>query len=126
MALRTPLAKVRGLGSARSGTGHWWHQRLTAIANVPLVVFLLWMAIALVGKSHADVVAAIRHPLIALGLILTLTSLAIHMRLGMQVIVEDYAVATGARMGLVIANTFFAAAIWATGVLAVLRIAFGA
>jgi succinate dehydrogenase / fumarate reductase membrane anchor subunit len=125
MALRTPLARVRGLGSARSGTGHWWHQRLTAIANVPLAVFLVWLAIALTGKGHADVVAALGHPLIATGLLLAMTSLAIHMRLGMQVIIEDYAVAAGARMGLVIANTFFAAAIWVTSVLAVLRIVSG-
>ena len=122
----TPLAKVRGLGSARSGTEHWFRQRLTAIANVPLVIFLIWLAVALAGKSHAEVAAALSHPLAALGIVLALTSLAIHMRLGMQVIIEDYVVATGARMGLAIANVFFAALVWASGVLAALSLAFGA
>ena len=126
MAVRTPLARVRGLGSARTGTEHWWHQRLTAIANVPLVIFLIALALVLAGKSHAEVVAALSHPLIALGLVLALTSLALHMKLGMQVIIEDYVVSTEARLGLAIANIFFAAAVWAAGVLAVLRMAFGA
>ena len=62
----------------------------------------------------------------ARGLVLALTSIAIHMRLGMQVIIEDYAIATGIKSGLVIANIFFAAAIWSIGVLAVLRLPFGA
>jgi succinate dehydrogenase / fumarate reductase membrane anchor subunit len=126
MALRTPLARVRGLGSAHAGTEHWWRQRLTAIANLPLVIFLIWLAVTLGGDSHAEVVAALGHPLVAGGLIVALTSLAIHMRLGMQVIIEDYAIATGVRTGLVIANIFFAAAIWIIGVLAVLRLQFGA
>ena len=126
MALRTPLARVRGLGSARAGTEHWWRQRLTAIANLPLVILLIWLAVALSSSSHAEVVTALGHPLVAGGLVLALTSIAIHMRLGMQVIIEDYAIATGIKTGLVIANIFFAAAIWSIGVLAVLRLQFGA
>ncbi len=126
MALRTPVARVRGLGSAHAGTDDWWRQRLTAIANLPLVIFLIWLAVALSGGSHAEVVAALRHPWVAGGLVLALTSIAIHMRLGMQVIIEDYAVATGVKTGLVIANIFFAAAIWIIGLLAVLRLQLGA
>ena len=126
MAIRTPLARVRGLGTARAGTEHWWRQRLTAIANIPLVVFLIVLAVRLTGADHAEAAAVVSHPLIALGLVLALSSLALHMRLGMQVIIEDYAVTSEARIGLVIANTFFAAAVWATGVFAVLSLAFGA
>jgi succinate dehydrogenase / fumarate reductase membrane anchor subunit len=122
MALRTPLSRARGLGSARAGTEHWWRQRLTAVANVPLVLFLIGLALAVAGRSHAEAAALVGHPLIALGLILALTNLAIHMRLGMQVIVEDYASETAMRVGLSIANVFLAVAVWASGVLAVLSL----
>jgi succinate dehydrogenase / fumarate reductase membrane anchor subunit len=125
MALRTPLARVRGLGPARTGTEDWWRLRLTAVAGIPLVIFLIWLGVVLAGKNHAEVMVLIGNPLVAFGLILSLTCLIIHMRLGMQVIIEDYAAAAGMKLTLVIANTFFAVLIWAAGVLAVLRIVFG-
>lgn len=90
MKLETPLAKVKGLGSAGEGVGHWWHQRLTAIALLPLIGWMLFAANSLLGAPHAEVVAFLSSPVHAsLGLILIL-ALAYHMQLGLQVVVEDY------------------------------------
>jgi succinate dehydrogenase / fumarate reductase membrane anchor subunit len=81
MSMRTPLGKVRGLGSAKSGTEHFWHQRLTAIANIPLTIFLVIFCVMHVGSSQADMAAAIANPLVALMLVFTIISVTWHMRL---------------------------------------------
>ena len=126
MGIRNPLQRVRGLGSAKSGTEHWWHQRLTSVALVPLSVFLVILMVSLIGADYATVVARVGHPLVAVGLILTLVAIAWHMQLGMQVIIEDYVHGHGLKVALLIANTFFAVAIAVLGVFAVLKISFGA
>ena len=105
--MRTPLARVRGLGSARSGTEHFWHQRLTAIANIPLVIFFIGFVIAHLGADAAQVTASLRNPFIAIALALAFISVLWHMRLGMQVIIEDYVHAPGAHLAALIANNFF-------------------
>jgi len=125
MTLRTPLNKVRLYGSARSGTDHFWHQRLTAIANIPLTVFLLWLIIPLSGASHAEVVATLKHPLIAFGLIAVIISFTWHMRLGMQVVIEDYVHSDGRKLLLVVLNAFFCAMIALMSIFAILKISFG-
>jgi succinate dehydrogenase / fumarate reductase membrane anchor subunit len=124
--LRTPLARVRGLGSAKSGTGHFWLQRLTAISNAVLVVFLLWLVFALVGKDYATVKETLQRPLITLPLLLLILSGTVHMRLGMQSIIEDYVHAEGRKLLALMLNTFFAILVGLASAWAVLKLSFGA
>ena len=123
--MRTPLARVRGLGSAKSGTGHFWLQRVTAVANVILTIIFLGVVIALVGKPYPAAIALLSHPLVAILMLLFVVSGAVHMRIGMQVIIEDYIHGEGAKIAAVMANTFFAIAIGAACVFAVLKLSFG-
>ena len=125
MSLRTPLARVRGLGSARSGVEHWWRQRLTAVAGVPLVALLVWWAVSLSGADYAQTVAAVRNPWIGLGLVLAIGTLTWHMQLGMQVIIEDYLHTERMKYLALVANIVFSAATAFAAIYAVLRIGFG-
>ncbi|MFZ1814985.1 MAG: succinate dehydrogenase, hydrophobic membrane anchor protein [Rhizobiaceae bacterium] len=125
MNMRTPLGKVRGLGSAKEGTTHFWHQRLSGLANVPLTLFLVWLIISLAGADHAQAASLLSSPLVAIGTILTVLSMTIHMRLGMQVVIEDYVHAEGTKFLLLMLNTFFTFAIAVTGIFAILKLAFG-
>jgi succinate dehydrogenase / fumarate reductase membrane anchor subunit len=124
-SMRTPLARVRGLGSAKSGTGHFWLQRVTAVANVILTIIFLGVVIALVGKPYPAAIALLSHPLVAILMLLFVVSGAVHMRIGMQVVIEDYIHGEGAKIAAVMANTFFAIAIGAACVFAVLKLSFG-
>ena len=123
--MRTPLARVRGLGSAKSGTGHFWHQRLTALANVPLTIGFIAILMSLLGRGHAAVVQIIGSPLVAIVMLLFIGSATYHMKLGMQVIIEDYVHDEKLKVAAVIANTFFAIAVAAVTVFAILKLSFG-
>jgi succinate dehydrogenase / fumarate reductase membrane anchor subunit len=105
--MSTPLGRVRGLGAARSGTEHFWRQRLTAIANVPLSIAFVLIVVALLGRNHAYVMQYLGSPLVAVIMLLFILSVTIHMRIGMQVIIEDYVHDEFQKLALVIANTFF-------------------
>jgi succinate dehydrogenase / fumarate reductase membrane anchor subunit len=122
---RTPLARARGLGSAREGVHHWWAQRLTAIALIPLVV---WFAISLVMMSGADygaVRAWIGSPVVMVLLILTIAIGLHHGQLGLQVVIEDYVHGDGSKLALIVAVRFIAVLFGLAAVVAVLRIGFG-
>jgi succinate dehydrogenase / fumarate reductase membrane anchor subunit len=123
--MRTPLGRVRGLGPAHSGTGHFLLQRTTAIANVALVIYFVFLIVSTSGRSHAAVAAVLGQPAVTILLLAAILSIVIHMRVGMQVIIEDYVQHPGMKMTLLITNTFFAIAIGLTAVFAALRLSFG-
>jgi succinate dehydrogenase / fumarate reductase, membrane anchor subunit len=122
--MRSELGKVRGLGSAKSGTEHFWMQRVTAIANVPLVIFLVWFIISHIGTSRIDFIASVKHPLVAIGLLLAFASFLYHMRLGLQIVIEDY-VHGSSKFAALLLNTFFAVILFATAAYAILKMSFG-
>jgi len=125
MSMRTPLKSVRHLGSAKEGANHFWLQRLTALANIFLGLFLVWLIVRLVGAPHSEVKTLLSNPMIALALLMLIISSVIHMRLGMQIVIEDYVHNEGGKLLLLLANTFFAIGVAAVAVFSVLKLSFG-
>lgn len=125
MALRTSIAKVRGLGAAREGTEHFKLQRLTAIANVALVLWFVFSLAALPGTGYEQARAWLGHPMAAILTILLIISVVYHARLGLQVVIEDYVHHEGARVASLAALTLVAVAIAVACIVAVLRIMLG-
>ena len=123
--LRTPLASVRGLGSARSGTDHFWRQRLTAVANVPLTIAFVVIVVSLLGRNHAAVVQILGSPLVAIVMLLFIGSVTYHMRIGMQVIIEDYVHDEKQKLVLLMLNDFFSVAVGLACAYAILKLSFG-
>src|SRR5690606_41808286 len=108
MALRTPLKNVRRLGSAKEGTDHFWRQRVTSVAALLLLPFMLWIALSLVGADYETVTSTLRNPIVAFLLIPFFVTCAVHMRLGMQVTIEDYVHIVWTTIALQMLNPFFA------------------
>ncbi|HVG50434.1 MAG TPA: succinate dehydrogenase, hydrophobic membrane anchor protein [Xanthobacteraceae bacterium] len=125
MSMRTPLARVRGFGSAKSGTEHFWRQRLTAVANIPLVIAAVVIVISLLGRNHAAAAQILGSPLIAIIMLLFIFSITYHMRLGMQIVIEDYVHDERAKLALVMLNTFFTIAVGLAAAFAILKLSFG-
>jgi succinate dehydrogenase / fumarate reductase membrane anchor subunit len=125
MGYRTPIAKVRGLGSARSGLQHWKMQRLTAIANVLLVLWFLFSAMALSGSDYDEIRRWLASPVTASLMLLLIISTFYHARLGLQVAVEDYVHHEGAKIATLAAIALLVLALAVACIVAVLTIAIG-
>lgn len=125
MSMRTPFSIVTGLGSAKDGTTHFWRQRLTALANIPLTLFLVWLIVKLAGSDRVDMVATLSNPIIATLLLLTIVSVTWHMRLGVQIVIEDYVHGEAAKILWLTANNFFCLAVAALAIISTLQLGFG-
>jgi succinate dehydrogenase membrane anchor subunit len=124
-SMRTPLARAKGLGAAGHGAEHWWLHRMTAVSNVPLIIAFVLIVASLSGATYEQAVAIVSHPLVALLLILAVISVTNHMRLGMQLPIEDYVHDEGWKLAALIANNFYAVVIAVACLWAILKISFG-
>jgi len=123
--MRTPLSRVRGLGSAKKGTEHFWMQRVTALANIPLTLFLVGALVVHAGADYAPMTAFLGNPVVGVIMLLLIVSATHHMRLGLQVVIEDYIHGEASKYLAVIANQFFALTIAVACGLAVLKLVIG-
>ena len=125
MGVQSPIARVRGLGAAREGVGHWTRQRLTAVSNLLLVLWLVFSAMALAGADYEQVRAWLASPVSASLMILLVISIVYHARLGVQVVIEDYVHHEGARLASLAAVTLIAFALAVACIVAVLKVSIG-
>lgn len=125
-SMRSPVAKFRGLGSAHDGVHHFWVQRLSGIALVPLLLWFVFSLTCHAGSSYNDVIAWIQQPFTAVLLILTIMTVFYHSDLGLQTVVEDYVHGKGAKLLTLVTLKFLHVVLATTGVFAVLKIAFTA
>lgn len=125
MGSGTDLGRVRGLGSAKEGVHHWWLQRVTAIANLVLVLWFIFSLVRLPSLDYASVILWLRQPVVAVPMLLLIVSVFWHLRLGVQVMIEDYVHGTPKVVAMLVLN-FYVLAGAAAAVFAVLKIALGA
>jgi len=123
-SMRNPLARVRYLGSAKSGTKHFWHQRVSSVALVPLTIAFVLIVVGLMGRNHAAAAQILGSPFVAIVMILFVVTSTYHMWLGMQVIIEDY-IHSESKLTWLMLNTFFCATIALCCVYAILKLSFG-
>ena len=123
--MQTPLRKVRGLGSAKEGTDHFWRIRVSSVALIPLSLFAVGLMLSLAGASFEETRAVLAQPFVTLLLALFILVSLDHMRLGMQVIIEDYVHDEGLKVASLMLNLFFVVVIGALSLFALLKIAFG-
>jgi succinate dehydrogenase / fumarate reductase, membrane anchor subunit len=122
--MRSPLGRARGLGSAREGVEHWWMQRVTAAALIPLTLWFVVSLIALTGSDYNAFIAWLKAPFVAILMVLVLVALFHHMALGLQVVVEDYVHSDRAKIPTVVAIHLACFALAVAGISATVRIAF--
>jgi succinate dehydrogenase / fumarate reductase membrane anchor subunit len=123
-SMRTPLARIRFLGSAHSGTDHFWKQRVTSVALVPLTIIFVFIVIGLLRSNHAAAAQILGSPFVAITIMLFVIASAYHMWLGMQVIIEDY-VHSDLKLTLIMCNTFFCFVIGLSCIYALVKLSFG-
>jgi succinate dehydrogenase membrane anchor subunit len=123
--LRSPLGRALGLGSAKEGVEHWWLQRMTAVALVPLALWFVVALIAHLGADYTVAIAWLRSPLTAVAMILLVIATFVHMGLGVQVVIEDYVHHEGAKIVSLVLVRLGCWALGAAALFAVLRVAFG-
>ncbi|MGD0193100.1 MAG: succinate dehydrogenase, hydrophobic membrane anchor protein [Rhizomicrobium sp.] len=123
MTTRTPLSQVEGLGASRTGTSHFWRQRITAMALIPLTIWFVWSVLTLIGADRDTALAFLKMPAnaVLMGLFIVIT--AIHMTLGLQMVIEDYVHGEGQKIVLLVLNQFFAWLVAAATIYALVRIA---
>jgi succinate dehydrogenase membrane anchor subunit len=124
--MRSSLGRAIGLGSAKEGVDHWWRQRTTALALVPLVLWFVISVISLVGAEHSVFIAWVRSPLPAVFLILLLVTMFYHAALGLQVVIEDYIHSEAMKIATLLVMRVLCIVFAVRGIFAVLKIAFGA
>lgn len=125
MSYRSPLGRARGLGSAKEGTAHWWAQRVTAIALVPLSLWFVAGVLGLIGAEHGQVLTWIGYPLNAVLLVVLIAVTFHHAQLGLQVVIEDYVHTEWLKIAMILAVKFAAVLLALFGIVAVLAITFG-
>jgi succinate dehydrogenase / fumarate reductase membrane anchor subunit len=125
MRMETPISRVRGLGSARSGAHHWWLERLTSVSTLLLFVWFFASLLGLPSLGHEAVTQWLRSPLAAVPMLLLIVSTFWHLKLGLQVVIEDYVHEEGSRLFSIVLLNFFTIAGAALAFFAVLKIAFG-
>jgi len=124
--MATPLARARGLGSAHRGTETFWRQRLTALANIPLVLFLILSILTHIGADYATVRDYLAKPAVSVLMLALVVSASIHMRIGLKEIIEDYVHGEGLKVVALLLVTFFAVGVGLASTLALVKISLGA
>lgn len=123
--MKAPLEKVRGLGSAKNGTHHWWVHRITALANIPLVIFVVVSFVGNANHGHAEWAAWLQQPLAAVLMVLFVANICYHLRLGLQVVIEDYIHNKSNKVAAMMAVTFGTVLMAGLGIFSILKVAFG-
>ena len=124
MNMQSDLGRVRGLGSAKEGTGHWWGQRVSAVALVPLSLWFIYAVVSLAGAGHGDYVQWIKQPATALMLVLLIGFTFYHMALGLEAITEDYVHGPKTRVVTLVSIKLASLLLAVSGILSVLKTAF--
>jgi succinate dehydrogenase / fumarate reductase membrane anchor subunit len=124
-SMRTPLGRVRSLGSSHSGTTDFWRQRITAVAMVLLMVPIIVVVMMMLGSNHAGAAQMLGSPPVAIILLLFIIASAWHMKIGMQVVIEDYVHSEQLKLAAIIANNFFSFAVALASIYAILKLASG-
>jgi succinate dehydrogenase / fumarate reductase membrane anchor subunit len=124
-SMRTPLGRVRGRGAAHGGTSDFFRQRLTAVAMVVLFVPVIIVILSMLGRNQAGAAAILGSPLVAVIMILFIIAAVWHMKIGMQVVIEDYVSSETTKLAAIIANNFFSAAVGLASIYALIKLSSG-